>query len=337
MATVERPGINPKWERRWKTTKRNGKDWMASADTSNIQKLEEYIQTGAIRNPFDKEGRSRPEVNPPFEKWEVSYLDNCLTTYSHMRAFEFELKGMDGVWDGNLATRAFAASYTAQMRELYLHHQFPNRFDGRIQHMLSMDDLAFTALGIVLGCKEEAFRLARMQLVAYKAGYFSGGKKYYPIFTFILRIFADYLDEPPLELDGEPLVEPVMQALFDVWRAPEPEALIDVCLAACDYHTWRCSNGNAKNFYEFESFNWTQIPIEILLLFKLRQLLGLQNPELDHPLMNTALGKLPEEMPFQPDDLISRVRARMQQDGYDEDRIYKFVCSLSSESASNCV
>ena len=330
MATIERSGIDPKWERRWKTTKRNGLSWLESLGVGNIQKLEEYVCNGIIQEDVEHlKEYPLPEVSPPYERWERSgYHKSGLGMYAVMREFEFELKGMDGIWDSNLAMRAFAASYTAQMSDLYLHHQFPNRFDGRILHMLGMEDVAFTALGVVLGCEEEAYRLARMQLVAYKAGYFIGGKKYYPVYTFILRILADYLDEPPLELEGEPLAEPVMQALFDAWRTPEPEALIDVCLAACDYHTQRCKNGNAKHFYEFESFNWTQTPIEILLLFKLRQLLGLQNPRLDHPLMNTALGTLPEEIPFQPDDMISRVRARMQQDGYDEDKIYQFVCGI---------
>lgn len=329
MTTVERPGINPKWEHRWKKLKRNGKGWMESSDPGNLRNLEEYIRDGIIQEEIESNNRYPiDEVDPPREKWESSHLQNSLRWHALVRAFEFELKGMDGVWDSNLAMRAFAASYTAQMSDLYLHRQFPSRFEGRELSMMPMRNVAFTALGIVLGCKEEALRLARMQLVAYKTGYFITERERYPIFTFILRILADYLDEPPLELEGEPLAEPVMQALFDAWRTPEPEALIDVCLAACDYHTQRCKNGNAKNFYEFESFNWTQTPIEILLLFKLRQLLGLQNPRLDHPLMNTVLGTLPEEIPFQPDDMISRVRARMQQDGYDEDKIYQFVCGI---------
>jgi len=63
------------------------------------------------------------------------------------------------------------------------------------------------------------------------------------------------------------------------------------------------------------------IPIEILLLFKLRQFLGLQNPALEHPIMNPPFDILPANVAFEPDDLIRRVRERMIQDGYDEAQV----------------
>lgn len=332
MFSIERPGIDPKWERGWKTIQRNGIQWIDARGPKNILQLEEYVHDGIVQEEQDFLQKSpNPLVEPPFMKWESSYLRSSLSVYGLMRVFEFEMKGMAGEWDSALAIRAFAARYTAQTASLYAAHQFPNRFNGRLlQAGLSTGDVLFTALGIVIGCKEEAIRLARMQLAAYKAGYFLGDKRYYPIFTFMLRILANYLEDQPLVLEGEPLAEPIMQALFDLWRVSDPNALVNVCLAACDYHTQRCKTGNAKNFYEFENREWTRTPIEILLLFKLRQLIGLQNPHLDHPLMNTALGVLPEEMAFQPDDLILRVRARMQQDGYNEGKVYEFVCGTSA-------
>jgi hypothetical protein len=88
-------------------------------------------------------------------------------------------------------------------------------------------------------------------------------------------------------------------------------------LAACDEHTWRFVD-------EFNS--WSRLPVEILLLFKLRQKLGLSNPALDHPLMNTPLGSLPDEVPYAPDDLIARVLARMSRDHYDEESICRAIC-----------
>ena len=42
-------------------------------------------------------------------------------------------------------------------------------------------------------------------------------------------------------------------------------------------------------YYEFESLHWTRTPFEILLVMKLRQKLGLQNPDLDHPLLGERL------------------------------------------------
>jgi hypothetical protein len=55
-------------------------------------------------------------------------------------------------------------------------------------------------------------------------------------------------------------------------------------------------------------------PLEILLLFRLRGELGLQNPVLNHPLMEAPFDRLPQPQPrYQQDDLmrgtLSRVRA----------------------------
>ena len=100
-----------------------------------------------------------------------------------------------------------------------------------------------------------------------------------------------------------------------------PRRAKNIALAACDFHTHRFKIGKGKDFYEFENGDWTRTPFEILLVFKLRQKLGLKNPKLDHPLMNTALGELPPEVPFEP--MIGYAgAARMVREGYDEDTIY---------------
>lgn len=138
---------------------------------------------------------------------------------------------------------------------------------------------------------------------------------------FMLRLLADYFGAPPYPLGTKGRSEPIFLALFDVWRHPDPEVLAPACLAALDFHTWRWAHK------EWGPEFWHYHPIEILLLFRLRKDLGLTNPVLDHPLMNTPLGVLPEEVPCDPaeDDLLRRVRARMEQDGFDEAAILASV------------
>ena len=101
------------------------------------------------------------------------------------------------------------------------------------------------------------------------------------------------------------------------------EELAPLVVAACDIHTHRCQQAKAPDQkYEFDNGRWTQAPIEILLLFRLREKLGLSNPAVDHPLMNTALGKLPERQSCQPNDLLNRVLDRMMRDGFDEEKVF---------------
>ena len=173
-----------------------------------------------------------------------------------------------------------------------------------------------TALGVLLGV-EEAHRLARLQAKAHRAGWFFDAA-YYPIFTFMLRLLADALEADPVMLRGESAAEPVFQALFDAWRTPDPHHIQQLCLAACDVHTRRCHASTGDSFHEFYDGYWVSTPIEIMLMFKLRHRLGLANPRLDHPLMDTPTATLPREVGFQPDPLIVRVRERMRKQGYDE-------------------
>jgi hypothetical protein len=320
MKTIERPGVNKKWLKCWKADRRNGNGWRDEYDSLTTQELEHYAQHGVsqtrlLTKPLDR-------VNPPYRIWEEGNLGRSLSMYGALRLFELEMKGMAGEpFDSALAVRAFAAIRIQQMIEPYSSHMKPMRLGGGAGVQMDLTFVPFTALGVVIGCKSEVFKLARLQIVAYRKGRYRY-RVFYPIFHFILRILADYLEEPQITLIGEPLTEPIFNALFDLWREPDAGALVDVCLAACDFHTQRCAVEKDGDWHEFTSWLWSRTPIEILLLFKLRQLIGLPNPQLDHPLMNTPLGKLPEkEVTCEPDDLIRRVRERMMQDGFDEEEI----------------
>ena len=61
--------------------------------------------------------------------------------------------------------------------------------------------------------------------------------------------------------------------------------------------------------------------MEILLIFKLREELGLANPKLDHPLMNTALGQLPPEVSPKMDDVMAVAIKRARDEGCDEEKV----------------
>ncbi|MFZ6770966.1 hypothetical protein ACO0LM_28250 [Undibacterium sp. Di26W] len=257
-------------------------------------------------------------VNPPLKTWDL--LCNDLSMYGAMRLFELESELMSkSKFDLALAGSTFDAIHLEQMIMLDKHKKAPMRFNKELQSMY-IRTVPFTALGLFIGAEDAALRLARLQLLAYAKGFY-GDWNYYPIIHFILRILADYLDEPIPTLVGEPLADPIFQRLFAIWRTPDVDELLAVCLAACDFHTHRCqAKGDA--IVEFDNGDWTRLPIEILLLFKLRDLSGLTNPQIDHPLMNPVMAALSAEMRFIPDPLIQQVRARMMQDEYDEQVIF---------------
>lgn len=104
--------------------------------------------------------------------------------------------------------------------------------------------------------------------------------------------FGRLSDEPPHELSGEALADPVFTGLFESWRTPDADALVPLCLAACDYHSYRCQQGDKSSFFKFERMTFTRTPNAMLVLFRLRAYLGLENPAIDHPLMNSPSGTL---------------------------------------------
>lgn len=315
MDVIERPGVDPKWVRSWKTDSKRSAKWSLSTEPDISAELESYVLRG--KTLVDRRDKGRAQVTPPWHSWDGT-LETTLIVYALLRLREFEAQAVDAsMLDRTKGMAAFAAAYTSQMILLQQHHLSFERI-GKRMHCMSIRDLMFTALGIVLGAKNEGITLARLQLDRYRLGGYTS-KLTFPIMHFILRLLNDYLEEPELPLMGATLSDPVFTMLLENWRAPDPQLLGLACLAALDQHTWQAEPGSGG---EFDQGHWTRIPAELLLMFKLRQMLGLALPIVDHPLMNTAFAVLPEEIPFQPDEVISRVRARMVADGYDEDRIF---------------
>lgn len=140
--------------------------------------------------------------------------------------------------------------------------------------------------------------------------------------AFMLRLFADWRGDvshnwPPYGYD-----EPIYNGLLERWRDPDPQLLTPWLLAACDRHTHQAGRETSKTFYDFGDITLVRTPIEILMLFRLRQLIGLQNPVLDHPLLEAPFDHLPEIQPtYPPDEFMQGTLARARQDWPEFDRV----------------
>lgn len=322
---VERMGVNPAWLKGAKKHYANFVSWQKINSPIWKQELEYYVLHG---KPIDYEktfiDRS---VTPQIQIWEFG-LDGGLGLYGleALHKLEFNKSIEEKEFDKHLAVRAFAANYTMEMINLYRHILFPLRHDGRVLNRMTSTNVQHTAFGAVIGCTHEAFSLAKLQVAGLQRGYYEFGGA--PTSNFILRLILEFLGEHTafIQAGGLPTV-PVLHGLATYWRAPNPQTVEPWLLAACDFHTHNCS-GKDRNRGEFANAKFARIPIEILLVLKLRQLLGLENPILDHPLMQSSFGLPPSDVDFSDldegeDTLLGRVRARMKQDGYDEGFIFK--------------
>ncbi|MFP1869446.1 hypothetical protein [Lonsdalea quercina] len=176
-------------------------------------------------------------------------------------------------------------------------HSMANSKDFYIS---SLDSITHELLGaIATGQMQLVGPFYQVVLEALKNGYGIQDGHNPPLGTtlryaaFGLTIIGDWLGKP-IDLDKHALPrDPAWGRLVAHWREPDPEKFLPILLSACDTHieriavTEREANQQAKQF-EFNSVFLAVHPTEILAVLRLRESLGLTNPDhIDHPLMQT--------------------------------------------------
>lgn len=152
--------------------------------------------------------------------------------------------------------------------------------------------------------------------------------------AFMLRLFADWRGDAKHDWPAFAHEEPLYQGLLALWREPDPDMLKPWLLAACDHHTQEATKEAADAFTDCGRFART--PLEILLVFRLRELIGLSSPVLDHPLMAAPFDHFPETPPaYVPDLLMLGTLERVRQDwpNFDQEIALASLVDLSRPPA----
>lgn len=152
-----------------------------------------------------------------------------------------------------------------------------------------------------------------------RRGYFDIGESSHPRAQFFaLRLVSEHFGVR-LDFDAPYLHdEPIYEFLLQHWRSENPDHLTDVLLAALDRHTHQCvlAKRNGTSF-DFEYKEDWYFPYEVLVLLRLRELVGLANPDaadLSHPLTATPFGGLPSPVPVYSDELLDGVVKRLREE-----------------------
>lgn len=117
---------------------------------------------------------------------------------------------------------------------------------------------------------------------------------------FVMKVFSIWKN---VELSSEefPFEIPEAYHLILDNLTLGPNDIREAIVAACDFHLSRAKEDTDDETYEFSSSVYAIYPVEILFVFRIRQLLGLTNPEVDHPLLRNPLGKLADaKSPIDP-------------------------------------
>ncbi|MFL6710031.1 MAG: hypothetical protein ACJ8HI_17660 [Massilia sp.] len=280
--------------------------WFEICDPLMRQALEYYASTGRrVPRP------PQEEDCPGYLQWE-RYLGIDLSLYAFLREFEVEAAGRrESTFNAAAAASAFAGARLSQLIDLNIHIRSPERVGTRLSSM-DITMMPFNALGVFIG-DARALPLARLLIAAARRGWFQLDERY-PIYIFMLLLLARFLEEPlPVALIAS-LRNTLWGNLLDCWDHPQAQSIAAMCAAACDVHTTRC---NVRKDLDFSSGSWCYIPIELMLLMRLRAMRGLGQPQFDHPLWLPAFCCEPIAMKL-PGDIVDAVEQRMAGDGFDE-------------------
>ena len=167
---------------------------------------------------------------------------------------------------------------------LGLKHQQPK---PRIQFS---DQGLLLAKAFALGLVAEGEEIGRDAIIGLKDGRFYGLDQD-KLTPFVLSVFAKWKNIP-LPPEEFPFVIPDgYRELLQNLTASADE-IRPAVVKACDFHLSRSKEHTDEETYEFADPVYAIYPVEILFVFRIRQILGLSNPEVDHPLLNSPLGKL---------------------------------------------
>jgi hypothetical protein len=226
-------------------------------------------------------------------------------------------------------TKAVGYQIFGDQLKFFWHRQFRLLFPDHARPLRTMNWSVMTetmAMAIVLGLEDEGIYQGYLTYASLRQMYQlqeAYELQHRRAHAFMLRLFSAWQGNVDHVWPAYAYDEPVYEGILERWRDPSPAELAPWLLAACDRHTHQAQPDTEKAFFDFSSL--TLVPLEILFLFRLRQLLGLSNPVLDHPLMETPFDQLPEvQSPYKPDELMLGTLARVREDWPEFDSAVSF-------------
>lgn len=133
---------------------------------------------------------------------------------------------------------------------------------------------------------------------------------------FLLHLLHDWQGRP-LDIPPGPRVYPQdlgpYEEVLQHWKSPDSSVVDHLVDVMADFHVRESREPN-RDIPEFEWQSWWLTPFEIHAVLRLRQWLGLPNPETyRHPLMNQPLGSLPPSGPIPEDPLLTHALKRFKE------------------------
>ena len=207
-------------------------------------------------------------------------------------------------------------AWAARLRHAFVVHD--NCYDDR-QNAVSAAIFDFSGTealtlchAIATGDDDFAHSFGRHLLANYEKT--NGGDTFFfyfkPFYPFVLKLYSVWIGQ---EISLRPdVADPLKryQQVFDHWESSSDlaAALLDLC----DLHCAEVVDNSGYPAFSHQPYNL--FPVEIMSIFRIRKELGLETPEVDHPLLHSALLKPPPTIPHVEDALLDHVIRRFRSD-----------------------
>lgn len=267
----------------------------------NEEDLETYIRTGEIVYVSPVNGELETVTRPA----RSNYLRSPLYMVGYGRFIDGCRLAPAAQAQSSLAAAVLYAE-TKSVLNFLVESEFPAKF-GRNLRGFSIDHASWIGLAAGVGAMEVVERWAPLVVQALQNGYVPE-TKYEGMNHFILRLWcaARGRDYPQT---GYPLYD-VAEGVLAKWDTPDTETLGQWLVQLCNLHT---KLTGSADFMDFAN-QFSHYPVEVMMLFRLREQRGLNNPLVDHPLMKFSWSRVWPVRVAQPDDLLARVHRRLEQD-----------------------
>jgi len=224
-------------------------------------------------------------------------------------------------WPSDLAG-SLSYSLLAARLAFFWHRQYDVLFPSHPQPIHLMDwepETTSMALAFMLGWREQAVIQGYIatatlnQDYSLECGY---GGRHRRGHAFMLRLFAAWRnDGTGYRFPEWAHAVPVYETLLQRWRLADSQELTQLLHTACEHHLQQGIQDTAKEFHDFGDDRLTRVPVEILMVLRLREIEGLSVPSVEHPLMEAPFDALLPPVPVpEPDAYIKGTMKRVHED-----------------------
>jgi hypothetical protein len=302
---TERPAPPPPVEplRSWPSLKRylaNGTEYQQIHSDNQRKILTTYVVAGQISYVSPENGGDVFVAQPS----RSIYLGAPLSITANSNLIDGCRLAADGANPCDVFAGAVLYKELGSLQSFLVESEFPAKFDRKLG-MFGISDAAWLGVAASIGATEVVSRWASLLVAAAREGYLHAAN-FRGMQHWLLRLWCRAHDQDYPDT-GYPRYD-IAEGILEIWNTQDTDTLGTWLVQLCNLHT-RLST--SKQFNDFANF-FSHFPVEVLLLFRLREQAGLANPEVDHPIMKFPWSRLWPIKPAEPDELLSGIYRRLE-------------------------